>query len=58
MRWNAADALNLMTKARATCPAHFDVRPIGNTRTGSVPGTEDHYYWNVGGLWAGGAISS
>ena len=25
--------------------AHFNVRPIENTRTGSVPGTKDHYSW-------------
>lgn len=24
---------------------HFNVRPHENTRTGSVPGTKDHYSW-------------
>jgi hypothetical protein len=24
---------------------HFNVRPPENTRTGSVPGTQDHYSW-------------
>lgn len=26
-------------------PSHFNVRPYDNTRTGSVPGTRDHYYF-------------
>lgn len=26
-------------------PPHFNVRPIENTRTGSVPGTQEHYYF-------------
>jgi hypothetical protein len=26
-------------------PPHFNVRPIENTRTGTVPGTSDHYYF-------------
>ena len=26
---------------------HFNLRPIGNTRTGKIAGTRDHYYFKV-----------
>ena len=34
--------------------AHFNVRPGSNTRTGAVPGTDDHYSWGTEPMVPGG----